>query len=630
MTFRELELIAFLCGSLVHGSQIVLVSRHLRTTQGMDRKEARLALVSVVIWFIYQFSNFFCVLVAAIGYGYPAWPSKLGNLVRWSTLYSSPVLLSYVVTHVQLYDRRPHPWLGKSVAASRYLLWPWMGVAVASLVAQGTGWFPPLVPIQETLWITLNLMLVFFVIFTVQGLVQRKAEREVPLIRTKKAGLIASLISSVMLGVVLVSGLRMLTPLAPYFTLASMMTTVPFAIYMAYRYHQLPFMDVYIREVVSGLLLVSGLTFLLMVTPHVPATFRVLLILSGSMALIYSRGPLARQVERRLLGYPELLEDQEERLGAALLELTDLEKLNSGAEVVLRNELDAEWVDIGTNLRSDAVHRFEVKGSVPVWLMLGPRAGKRTYMSRQLRLARTAALQIAAQQERLYRQASERRRLVEQHELGELTARAEMRALQAQINPHFLFNSLNVIANLIHDHPERAERLTEQLAEIFRYALESTRRERVSLGDEVHFLQCYLEIERARFGERLRYHCSLDAGAASICIAPMLLQPLVENAVRHGIAPALAGGDLWINARLVDGCLVVEVEDSGVGLQNCSSKPGKGVGLNNVKARILRCYGESAQLRLEARHPMGTRAMLVLPTESATPAVVVNPQEVSK
>jgi two-component system LytT family sensor kinase len=262
--------------------------------------------------------------------------------------------------------------------------------------------------------------------------------------------------------------------------------------------------------------------------------------------------------------------------------------------------------------------------------MLGPRVGNRAYMSRQLRLARSAALQLAAQQEWLHGRDNERRRLVERHQLRELTARAEMRALQAQINPHFLFNTLNVLANLIQDNPERAERLTEQLAEVFRYALESTRREWVSVEDEVRFLQAYLDIERARFGERLRHHWSLEPTAAKMQIAPMLLQPLVENAVRHGIAPVLQGGDLWINVKLDANQLVLQVEDSGVGISARSSKPGFGVGLSNVKERLLRCYGESAELLLEARKPEGTRATLFLPAEVAR-AVIPSPrQEVSR
>lgn len=189
--------------------------------------------------------------------------------------------------------------------------------------------------------------------------------------------------------------------------------------------------------------------------------------------------------------------------------------------------------------------------------------------------------------------------------------------MQAQINPHFLFNTLNVLANLISDNPERAEQVTEQLAEVFRYALEATRREWVSLEEEVRFLRAYLDIESARFGARLRHHWNLDPAAVNLLIAPMLLQPLVENAVRHGIAPALQGGDLWIEARLRDGRLMLQVDDSGVGFSTGSSKPGFGVGLNNVRERLCRSYGQQARLLMEAREPMGTRAILWLPLEGA-------------
>jgi LytS/YehU family sensor histidine kinase len=205
-----------------------------------------------------------------------------------------------------------------------------------------------------------------------------------------------------------------------------------------------------------------------------------------------------------------------------------------------------------------------------------------------------------------------------------------MRALQAQINPHFLFNTLNVLANMIQDNPDRAERVIEQLAEVFRYALESTRRERVSLEEEVRFLQAYLDIERARFGERLQHHWTLDSGVEKVQIAPMLLQPLVENAVRHGIAPALRGGELWIHAMVNTNQLVLQVEDSGVGLFARSSNPGLGVGLNNVRERLRHCYGEGADLVLEAREPEGTRVTLLLPVELAQAAISPSRQEVPR
>jgi sensor histidine kinase YesM len=236
-------------------------------------------------------------------------------------------------------------------------------------------------------------------------------------------------------------------------------------------------------------------------------------------------------------------------------------------------------------------------------------------MSRQLRLARYASSLLAARQESLHAQYNEQRRLIEQHELRELTAKAEMRAFQAQINPHFLFNTLNVLANLIHDNPQRAERVTEQLAEVFRYILESTQREWVSVEEEIGFLQAYVDIETARFGKRLRPHWSLDPAAARLPIVPMLLQPLVENAVRHGIGPALEGGDLWINATLQNDQLVLQVQDSGIGMSGRSTGAGSGVGLSNVRERVHRCYGVEADLVLSPREPHGTCATLLLPIE---------------
>jgi signal transduction histidine kinase len=631
MTFRELELTAFLSASLVHGSQAVLIGRHLRGTHGMQWTEARQGLLSLGLCFVWQLSNFACGLLATIGLGYPSLPSKLGNFVSWGSLHVFPVMFSYQVTHLRPYGRPLHPRLVKFVGALRYLLWPWMLVGLSSLVAEGTGLFTSPVHFRPAALITLLLMLTFFLLFTIVGIRLGKDRLPSPLARARRVGIIATGVSAVLLVLSLSGGPGAFPDLGKYFTLASMTATIPFSIYLAYRYYQFPFMDVYIREAVTGLVLVLAFVVSLAVSSLLPSGLQVLWFIAVALALAFAKTPLSHEVEQRLLGYEETIEQQEEHLGSSLRELTELDSFRAKAESILQRELEAEWVAIDVDSRPDAVHQFEVKGSLHAWLSIGPRVGKRAYMSRQLRLARSAALQLSAQQEWLRGQDNERRRLIEQHELRELTARAEMRALQAQINPHFLFNTLNVLANLISENPERAERVTEQLAEVFRYALEATRREWVSLEEEVRFLQAYLNIESARFGERLQHHWSLEPAAVSLPIAPMLLQPLVENAVRHGIAPALEGGDLWIDARLREGRLVLQVEDSGVGMSARSSKPGFGVGLSNVRERLYRTYGEHAQIVMEAREPRGTRAILLLPVEGTGITTSVSKrQEVSR
>src|SRR5262249_16116656 len=159
---------------------------------------------------------------------------------------------------------------------------------------------------------------------------------------------------------------------------------------------------------------------------------------------------------------------------------------------------------------------------------------------------------------------------------------AQIRALQAQIRPHFLFNTLNVLSNLIHTDPRKAEDLTEELASVFRYTIDATRTEWVPLEDELRFVTSYLRIEKARFDSRLGYRIDLEPQAKTVRIPPMILQPVVENAVRHGIASGIEGGTVHLTAKLSGGTLVLVVEDSGSGLKTEDSSARRGIGLKNV------------------------------------------------
>jgi LytS/YehU family sensor histidine kinase len=230
-------------------------------------------------------------------------------------------------------------------------------------------------------------------------------------------------------------------------------------------------------------------------------------------------------------------------------------------------------------------------------------------------VAQTTALQLAAQYERVIRDELERQQLVRQHELRESTSRAHIRALQAQIRPHFLFNTLNVLSNLIHTDPRKAEDLTEELATVFRYTLDATRTEWVPLEDELRFITSYLRIEKARFEERLGYLIDLEPQSRNVRIPPMILQPLVENAVRHGIASKIEGGTVRLIAKSTGGRLVLVVEDSGSGMKT-ESADHQGVGLKNVRDRLTYIYRDQAMLRLSPVEPTGTRVTVTLPNFS--------------
>src|SRR5262249_19636433 len=152
--------------------------------------------------------------------------------------------------------------------------------------------------------------------------------------------------------------------------------------------------------------------------------------------------------------------------------------------------------------------------------------------------------------------------------------------------PHFLFNTLNTIASLIHSNPAGAEDTTTRLADVFRYTLRASEREHARLGDELEFLRAYLDIERTRFGGRLRIEDAIAPGLESQLVPCLLLQPLVENAVRHGVSQRAEGGTVRITARRESDHLVIEVADDGPGFDGRGVPGGTGFGLHSVRERL--------------------------------------------
>ena len=191
-----------------------------------------------------------------------------------------------------------------------------------------------------------------------------------------------------------------------------------------------------------------------------------------------------------------------------------------------------------------------------------------------------------------HRQSLERAQMVEK--IRAELAEAELRALRAQINPHFLFNTLNSIAALIHENPAAAEDVTTRLADVFRYVLHASERERVPFGEELAFLRSYLEIERVRLGDRLRIEEAIEPGVESVPVPSLLLQPLVENAVLHGVAPRAEGGTIRLSARRAGGMLEVEITDDGPGLNAAAPGLERGFGLRSVRERLRALGGQHA------------------------------------
>ncbi len=196
-------------------------------------------------------------------------------------------------------------------------------------------------------------------------------------------------------------------------------------------------------------------------------------------------------------------------------------------------------------------------------------------------------------------------------ELAVKAQEAQVRALRYQINPHFLFNTLNAIAALVRDAPAKAEEMVVQLSDFFRRSLSVNPMEEVTLAREVDLQRLYLEIERTRFPDRLRLEVALDAGAAEARVPALLLQPLVENAVKHGVARSPAPTCVRIRARVDGPVLEIVVENDAVAQGTASG--GEKVGLRNVAERLRSLYGSEAGLSAGDIADGGFRNILRIP-----------------
>jgi hypothetical protein len=191
-------------------------------------------------------------------------------------------------------------------------------------------------------------------------------------------------------------------------------------------------------------------------------------------------------------------------------------------------------------------------------------------------------------------------------------ARAQLTNVEAYLRPHFLFNTLNSIAALVREDPRLAEKMIGELGDLLRASLSAEPQRQVRLDEELAFTEKYLDIERVRFQDRLRVRIEASDDARRALVPHLILQPLVENAVRHGIAPLETGGSVVVEAARQNGLLRVTVRDDGAGLSQ-RFDAGGGIGLRGVRARLTQLYGDDHRLDLSPASPRGTIASLDIP-----------------
>jgi hypothetical protein len=260
----------------------------------------------------------------------------------------------------------------------------------------------------------------------------------------------------------------------------------------------------------------------------------------------------------------------------------------------------------------------------PVRIAVLRMPGMRRILSEDLALLRSLAGVLGFMLENLRLQRKRQEQDLIAQDLRLQSSKSELKALRAQINPHFLFNALNAIASLIHTDPARADEAVEQLAEVFRYTLRRSDSEWAPLDQELTFARAYLDVEQARFGQRLAFTIDSDHGAPAPSVPSMMLQTLLENAVKHGVSQSREPGRIEVIVRTTSAEVAIEVRNTGPSTRggdllvatprSGQTRDGEGFGLHSVRERLRGHFGDGAAFSLTRDEPAGvTIARITMP-----------------
>lgn len=200
-------------------------------------------------------------------------------------------------------------------------------------------------------------------------------------------------------------------------------------------------------------------------------------------------------------------------------------------------------------------------------------------------------------------------------ELKKLSRKQEIAVLKAQLNPHFLFNTLNSINAAVTSDPQETRSMIAKLSEMLRYSLDSSEKEYVTLAEELQFVKRYLDLEQRRLGNRLNVQYQVDETVLDLRIPPMILQPLAENAVKHGIAPLAEGGTIVVRIKPKKDSVYFMIKDTGQGMPADHAEKRKGIGLHNINEMLKKRFGEAYSLDVSPNQPNGTTVSFSIPVE---------------
>jgi signal transduction histidine kinase len=421
--------------------------------------------------------------------------------------------------------------------------------------------------------------------------------------------------------------------------LGARLTPLAFLVVSVYFENRLEFYDLVVKRgallLVSLALLGAAMAAAFGALDAIPAgasrawVFAVVLV-PIAMAMPFLHDWIGRRLDRLWFGRHFTPVEAVKHVLAAMQQATDEPSLVAAAERTLsemfRRPVHILLEDGQRPRQSTLVAEVPLSMSTqPVRVVALTESGVRPLLSEDVALLRSLAgvFGFMLENVRLQRKRREQEQLAQDLRLQ--TSRSELKALRAQINPHFLFNALNAIASLIHTDPSRADAAVEQLAEVFRYTLRRSDQEWAPLDQELSLARAYLDVEQARFGRRLEFAIDADPTTTHAQVPSMLLQTLVENAVKHGISTSRGPGRIDVRTSAVDGHLILEVRDTGPGPEadSTTTAAGEGFGLRSVRDRLRGHFGARASLDL-LRDGDRTVARMVMPlVESPAPAGAV-------
>jgi signal transduction histidine kinase len=415
--------------------------------------------------------------------------------------------------------------------------------------------------------------------------------------------------------------------------------SLPLALLILYEDFRFAFADIFLKRALSFIFLVGLIfgIFALGVMPIVsaqPTSERSITLLLAMWSLTALAYPFLRRIAESLIDKVVL-----KRVDYAQL-ATQLSAAIDGCEATdaildettkrLGPALSAQSIDWSESVINDAASwvqqdRRSARIAIPTMdsphyvLQVQDLMGGRRLLSDDVAMLERVAL-LAARRIDVLRSMQERyEHEIHEQEIRKLAAEAELRALRAQINPHFLFNALTTIGYLIQTSPERALGTLMRLSGLLRGVLRSSE-EFVTIGEELDLIEAYLDIERARFEDRLQVHIDVPWELRRIRIPALVIQPLVENAIKHGISECLAGGEVRIAARLQqseESFVVISVVDTGVGLTETAlaNRRKRGLGLSNVEQRLQRYGSGLTPLTIHSTLGIGTAVEIKIPLQ---------------